>query len=96
VPLWYAQAKWYEQFGIIGLEEESLSFLLQKASLFVRRTEELAKILSELKRKYSAFFNWLLAGTISPIEPVPREIICFLICTTPSHAPQAHCGWPTC
>ena len=66
----HAQAKWYEQFGIIGLEEESLSFLLQKASLFVRRTEELAKILSELKRKYSAFFNWLLAGTISgPSSP---------------------------
>jgi hypothetical protein len=57
------QAKWHEQFGIIGLEEESLSFLLQKASLFIRRTEELCKILSEIKRKYSAFFNWLLAGT---------------------------------
>jgi hypothetical protein len=72
----HAQAKWYEQFGIIGLEEESLSFLLQKASLFIRRTEELARILSELKRKYSAFFNWLLAGTFSPIE-LPRQDHCF-------------------
>jgi hypothetical protein len=74
-----AMAQWYERFGVIGLDAQRVSLLLQAAAQvtstdceyttylllqLVSKSEEIMSVVHEMAADYENFFNWLLKSII--------------------------------
>jgi len=52
-------ALWQERFESIGLDENGVENVLQLAIVFILKTEQFLRAISQLKSLFSAFFYWL-------------------------------------
>ncbi|KAL6045953.1 anaphase promoting complex subunit 4 [Balamuthia mandrillaris] len=54
-----ALSQWLERFGLLGLEESTLSDMVSLAAAFLLKTKEFLRVLLSVKKGYQHFFNWL-------------------------------------
>jgi len=68
-------AKWFDQYGILGLSEDSVQAIIQKLGTVMLKTRELVDVIETSLKSFKAFFQWLYSVILRlSDEPVPSYI----------------------